>query len=455
MQATEAVNRQFILLAGLAGDVAFTGLVADLLGRRFSCQTQILRTEQLSRTQVFNAMVTLASAEQLQGLFDALDLESIKKTNTHLVLIHPSPDAAHYALALRRGFADVIAWPHDLDRWCDSCQLLFGACSKNPQKICKKEEFSANAREMQLLGNSDCMEKLRTRIAKIAAFDSNVLLVGETGSGKECVAQAIHTFSKRSHKPMVSLNCAALPEHLIESELFGYEKGAFTGAQSSHPGKFGLAEGGTLFLDEIGEMPKAAQAKILRVIESREYYRLGGSKPLQSNVRLIAATHRDLESLCARDEFRLDLYFRLNVARLDLPPLRQRINDILPLADHFVRESCKGMGRKLMAISAEARTALSGYEWPGNVRELRNAIEIAIINSETDSIQLDDLPAHLLRWAEQQAPQADERSLLVTTLQEVQWNKSEAARALNWSRMKLYRKLHQYGLALDASAVSE
>lgn len=444
MSVNEVEKIRLTLVAGERSDLALTGMVADVLEQQFFSLTQIIRMDQLTRHHRYHAFVTTAPAAHVHNLLDDIDLREIKTAGQGIVLIHPRPDGAHYALALRRGFADVIAWPHDLERWLASCQSLLNS---TPPDSPIEEPCS-----MQLLGQSECMKKLRNRISRIAAFDSNVLLVGETGTGKECVAQAIHAHSARRDKPMVSLNCAALPEHLIESELFGYERGAFTGANNSHPGKFGLAEGGTLFLDEIGEMPRSAQAKILRVIESHEYYRLGGVKPLKTNVRLIAATHRDLEELSARDEFRQDLYFRLNVARFDLPALRDRVRDIVPIAEYFMRENCKSMKRKTLPISEEVRAVLCAYQWPGNVRELRNVIEIALINSESEQLILEDLPQHFGRLAVTIPPPPDERSLLLTALQNVQWNKSEAARVLNWSRMKLYRKLHQYGLALDDAA---
>jgi DNA-binding NtrC family response regulator len=295
------------------------------------------------------------------------------------------------------------------------------------------------------------MVRLRRRIARVATFDSNVLLLGETGSGKECAARAVHRLSRRRNKPLISINCAALPEQLIESELFGYERGAFTGAQTAYAGKFGLADGGTLFLDEIGDLPLAAQAKILRAIEGHEYFRLGGSRPIRCDVRLIAATHRDLDAMCARAEFRLDLYFRLNVARIDVPPLRERASDILALAEQFVAEACESMRGSCAGFSPDARAALLAYGWPGNVRELRNAVETALICAEGKVIELRDLPAQILRWMQRSATPADERTLLVSALRNTRWNKSEAARELRWSRMKLYRKLEQYQLQPDVA----
>ncbi|APV52323.1 hypothetical protein BWI17_06230 [Betaproteobacteria bacterium GR16-43] len=295
------------------------------------------------------------------------------------------------------------------------------------------------------------MRPLHGRVARVAAFDCNVLLAGETGSGKDRVAHALHRLSRRRDKPLVTVNCAALPEQLVESELFGFERGAFTGAAAAHPGKFTLAEGGTLFLDEIGDMPRAAQAKILRVVEGHEYFRLGGSRPVACDVRLIAATHQDLGKLCERGEFRLDLYFRLNVARIDLPPLREHPEDIVPLAERFLAECCAGAGRECASLDAPARKALGAYAWPGNVRELRNVIETALIEARGSQVGVDDLPAHIGRWTEGPA-KPDERTRLESVLRDTHWNKSMAARELHWSRMKLYRKLREYRLDLDGRA---
>jgi DNA-binding NtrC family response regulator len=358
--------------------------------------------------------------------------------------VHPRPDADHYALASRTGIAEVLAWPKDFNRWQLARTERTAVRGYDPAPA-----LEAEAAEAQLLGASEPMVRLRRRIARVAAFDSNVLLLGETGSGKECAARAVHRLSRRRNKPLISINCAALPEHLIESELFGYERGAFTGAQTAYAGKFGLADGGTLFLDEIGDLPLAAQAKILRAIEGHEYFRLGGSRAIRCDVRLIAATHRDLDAMCARGEFRLDLYFRLNVARIDVPPLRERSSDILSLAEQFVAEACESMRGSCVGFSPEARAALQAYGWPGNVRELRNAVETALICAEGEVIELRDLPAQMLRSMQRSALPADERTLLMSALSRTRWNKSEAARELRWSRMKLYRKLEQYQLQAD------
>jgi len=300
-----------------------------------------------------------------------------------------------------------------------------------------------------ITGESAAICDLRKRVSRIAPFDITVLLVGATGTGKERVAEAIHALSPRADGPLVSINCAALPDNLIEAELFGHERGAFSGAVSSAPGKFRLAEGGTLFLDEVGELSAAAQAKVLRVIENRVYYRVGGTKPEHVDTRLVVATHRDLELQCTNGLFRCDLFYRLNVARIDLPSLHERASDILALARHFLRDAAGQMSRPELNLSPEAQAALRGYPWPGNVRELRNAMEIASINAESDHITVADLPVSVLRWLGDLNQRPNEKDRLLDVLHKVHGNKSAAARRLGWSRMKLYRKLRAHGLCSE------
>ncbi|QNM98664.1 sigma-54 interaction domain-containing protein [Chitinimonas koreensis] len=430
------IDASFTLLAATHADLELTGRVARALEKRVA-RVHVLDDAPASGRQTCDAVVSSTTAERLGRLLDGLRLQPPRQ-GLPIVLVHPQPDAAHYALALRRGLGDVIAWPQEIERWCST--------------LGKDGEGDAAAEAAPpLLGRSEPMQRLRQRIERVAAFDSNVLLTGETGSGKECVAAAIHAASARRDKPMISLNCAAIPEQLVESELFGFERGAFTGAHAAQPGKFALAEGGMLFLDEIGDMPLAAQAKILRVIESREYFRLGGTRSQRSDVRLIAATHQDLGKLCEAGGFRLDLYFRLNVAHIELPPLRERGGDVQLLAEQFLAECHRRSCRKL-AFEPAVREALAQYAWPGNVRELRNAVEVAAINADGGLIRLEDLPPQIMRWAATRQAPPDERSQLATLLERLHWNKSEVARELNWSRMKLYRKLKLYGLAGEGDA---
>jgi two-component system response regulator FlrC len=298
-----------------------------------------------------------------------------------------------------------------------------------------------------------------TYVAKVAPTDATVLLTGESGTGKEVVAHLIHAGSRRADGPFVALNCAALPEALLESELFGHEKGAFTGAVTARPGRIEQAAGGTLFLDEVGEMSPAVQAKLLRVLQEREFQRLGGTRVQKANVRVIAATNRDLRAALATGEFREDLYYRLHVFAIHLPPLRERPEDIPALLEEFVTQlGPTVVGRPAAGISPEAQATLLAYSWPGNARELRNVVERALILSDGDLIKPEHvrLPLEAPTAPALATPQptaqgldleATERSLVERALLQAGQNKSKAARLLGLTRNKLYTRMQRFGLA--------
>src|SRR5262249_36132846 len=252
--------------------------------------------------------------------------------------------------------------------------------------------MTATATETSLIGSSLAIWKVKTYLRKVAATDSHVLITGETGTGKELAAQNIHHNSARRAKPLININRAALTDGLLESELFGYERGAFTGATSSYSGKLKLADGGTVLFDEIGDMSPYAQAKILRVIETKEVYPLGGRRSVPLDIRIIAATNRDLDQRMANSDFRQDLYFRLNVARVRLPPLRERKDDIQLLIDHYVEKFAAQFGRGIEGFSDEAMERLLSHDWPGNIRELINLIERIFIDPPQEKISIADLP---------------------------------------------------------------
>src|SRR5438105_15476320 len=323
-----------------------------------------------------------------------------------------------------------------------------------------------------VIGASQSWRAVLAQAGKVAPKETTVLLSGESGTGKEVVAQLIHRGSRRSAGPFVALNCAALPEALLESELFGYEKGAFTGAVSARAGRLEQAAGGTLFLDEVGEMSPAVQAKFLRVLQEREFQRLGGTRTLKADVRVIAATNRDLKAAMTQGAFREDLYYRLHVFAIHLPPLRERQEDILPLLEHFMEELGPAvLGRPAAGISREARARLLAYEWPGNVRELRNAVERALILCEGGLINPEHLPwyaesANRVPTVSPAAPfplaappaggdfpahgvdlEAMERGLIEGALKRAGQNKSKAAKLLGLSRSKLYTRMERFGLA--------
>jgi transcriptional regulator with GAF, ATPase, and Fis domain len=301
----------------------------------------------------------------------------------------------------------------------------------------------------RVIGHSESWLDVLKRATQVAATETTVLLTGESGTGKEVVARFIHRSSTRAGGPFVALNCAALPEQLLESELFGYERGAFTGAQQAKPGQIELASCGVLFLDEVSEMSPSAQAKFLRVLQEREFLRLGGTRQLTANVRVIAATNRDLRQAVTRGAFREDLYYRLQVFDIKLPPLRERPADILPLSDAFLDDIGRTFGRPPAGLTCDARDALLRHGWPGNVRELRNALERAAILCEGGLITTQHLSFEMSPQSGSVLPTdlgAVERATMLRVLQEVHWNKSHAARRLGLTRTQLYVRLRKYQL---------
>lgn len=308
---------------------------------------------------------------------------------------------------------------------------------------------------LKLRGRGSSMSRPIALARKVASTNATVLIRGESGVGKELFAEAIHIKSPRSEKPFIAINCAAIPSALFESELFGYKGGAFTGANSRGcPGKLELANGGTLFLDEIGEMPLELQAKLLRVLHNGLFYRLGGTQPVKADVRIIAATNRNLEEMISEGRFRSDLYYRLNVVTISIPPLRERIEDIAELVYRFLREYASQYGQTVPLIEPEAMAALVNYSWPGNVRELRNVLEGVVILAEDQVISKDDLPRSIFSDRPRdsntgnliQAKEAAEREMIMKALSEAGGNKSTVARKLGISRATLYNKLKVLGL---------
>ncbi len=296
----------------------------------------------------------------------------------------------------------------------------------------------------QILGESEGMKKIYTTIKKVAPTDVTVLIQGETGTGKELTAKVLHELSNRREGPFVAVNCAAIPKELIESELFGHEKGAFTGATSARQGKFQTAHGGTIFLDEVADMSLETQAKVLRTLEEKEFEPVGGTKTVRVNVRVIAATNKDLKKAAERAEFREDLYFRLNVVTLDLPPLRERKKDIIPLAEYFA-------AGRVIKISARAQKRLLSYSWPGNVRELKNCIERAVVMGDGEVIQPEDLPYHIRRGGQVideplESLERFEQDHIARVLRTTRWRKSEAAKLLGISRQTLDNKIKAYNI---------
>lgn len=332
------------------------------------------------------------------------------------------------------------------------------------QQIIERHQLLVDeaADKVQMVGGCPAIEALRSTINKVAAADLAVLVLGENGTGKEVVAQSLHYRSPRRNEPLIAVNCAALTETLLESELFGHEKGAFTGANESRAGKFEVASGGTLFLDEIGDMSLSGQAKLLRALEEKEVVRVGGHETISTDVRVVAATNQNLANLVREKKFREDLYFRLNVVTLELPPLRERGDDIVLLAEHFLRQLCQKQGRKPPAITAAAKKRLVAHRWPGNVRELRNLMERVAYLASGDKIDADDLAFTLSPGAKptggietgrklQEATQDFQADYIRRTIDQVRGNVTEAAKLLGVHRSNLYRKMRALGMETDES----
>lgn len=322
-----------------------------------------------------------------------------------------------------------------------------------------RDELKSRYNIHNMIGNSGAMHQVYESILQVAGSNATVLIRGESGTGKELVAQAIHYNSPRANNPFIKINCGAIPESLIESELFGYEKGAFTDAQDVKIGKFEAAHGGTIFLDEIGELTLAVQVKLLRVLQEKEIERVGGLYPIKVNVRVITATNRDLEHELTVKNFREDLYYRLNVFPIFLPPLRERKTDILLLAEYFLDKYCKENNKSITRISSLAIDLLSSYHWPGNVRELENCLERAVLVCKTDTIQATDLPPSLQRAdttntrkegiAYQDLIDNFEREILIDALKKAKGNKSKAALYLNTTQRIIGYKIQTLGITLS------
>jgi len=374
---------------------------------------------------------------------------------TPLIMIAPHSSEKQAIAALRAGFTDYFPTPF-------SHQELLRSIQENlPLAIEKLWEpqpspLSHEGYKWSIVGESLPMKKIKTAILKAAKTEANVLITGETGTGKDRAAEMIHQHSHRQNKPLVCINCAALPDSLIESELFGFERGAFTGAHWTYEGKLKQADFGTAYLDEIGEMSPQAQAKILRALESKEIFRVGGKKSITLNVRLIASSNRNLEDMVDQGVFRKDLYFRINVVRIHLPPLRDRKEDIPLLVNFFLQDLNQRYLREVKDLTYEAVDFLLDYDWPGNVRELKNLLEACYMNLDSCKISLLDFPEPFRRRLKelQKLPRGEKEQLL-SALLSTNWNKRRAAEKLQWSRMTLYRKMEKFHIPKDAGGTTK
>jgi DNA-binding NtrC family response regulator len=387
-------------------------------------------------------------------------LRQVKSDYAGIVVVMMSghQDITAAVEAMKEGAFDYLIKPFGKDEVLRTVQKALTLRALLVENLTLKRQVFDRFARAQVIGSSPAWRKICEMVEQVAPARATVLIIGESGTGKELIASLVHRLSPRAERPLITLNAAALPATLLEAELFGYEKGAFTGAQQRKLGRFELADGGTLFLDEISDMPMEVQVKLLRVLQDGTFERLGGTRTLQVDVRLVAATNKDLAQEVEAQRFRLDLYYRLNVITLQLPPLRERREDIPLLVAHFLRKYAEQNHKEVTAIQQQALQCLQAYHWPGNVRELENVIERAVVLAQGPTVGIAELPDHLqeqepaLPSHDQSGPPLNgtladiERAAIAHALQQSGGNRQAAARALNIGVATLYRKLKEYQL---------
>jgi len=405
----------------------------------------------------FDLVVTDIKMPEMDGL---QLLQEIRAFDPELpvVVITAYGTVENAVAALRAGARDYITKPFENDDILLTIERVFEHARLLDENRYLHEQIEQRYNFAGITGRSATMQSVLEMAASVAAANANVLITGESGTGKELIARSIHSGSPRRDKPFIVLNCAALPENLLESELFGHEKGAFTGAMAARKGRFELAHEGTLFIDEVGEMSLPAQVKLLRVLQEHEFERVGSTRTIRCDVRLVAATNKNLLDAVKEGTFREDLYYRLDVVNIHLPPLRERREDIEPLAQHFIKRYAAETGKQVDGLSPRALSCLLAYDWPGNVRELQNAIERAVVLSRTVTLTPHDFPQSIQGEADicVSVPQQDgnlteiledfERQLIVQTLRRHAGSQTRTAEVLGIKRTTLRYKMQKYGL---------
>lgn len=378
-------------------------------------------------------------------------LERLKKINPDIqVIMMTAYGSIETAVdAMKKGAFHYLNKPINLDELNLNIKKAFDEQKIIIENRFLKQELEEKYKDLKIIGESKAIKDVLSTVTRVAPTDSTVLIRGDSGTGKELVARAIHFLSKRSEKRFIPVSCAALPETLLESELFGYEKGAFTGATKKKEGRFELADKGTLFLDEIGDIPKEIQVKLLRVLESQRFERLGGEDTIEVDVRIISATNQDLEKKIEEKTFREDLYFRLNVISIFVPPLRERKEDIIPLVTHFIEKSNKKCGKKIKGITQKAKDILLSYDWPGNIRELENIIERGVVLSRGEALDEEDLSSLSFGKRKVKSPKdfslkEMEKNHIIDILEKTNWNLGRSADILGIHRNTLRLKMKEY-----------
>ena len=440
------MERKIVLAGNSTQDQS--NLVVSLERHRYSVITISDKDRLIGAVKEFKAQAVILNRFDFE--WDGIRIAETLRHMYHDMPIILAVDQSTEELAIRAlrvGVSDYYKMPVQMDYLISRLDSVFSKdinISEHRTTSQEPSRISYNS----FVGPSDKMRRIKLTIRKCSVTNSNVLITGETGTGKELVARFIHSLGQRNSRPLVCINCAAIPDTLLESELFGYEKGAFTGAQNCREGKLMHANTGTLFLDEIGDMSLMAQAKILRAIETKVVQRLGSRHTASIDVRIIAATNQNLEPLIAEKLFRKDLFFRLNVVRIHIPPLRERKQDINALCEYFIKLYNNLFDNVVTGVSEEVLAAFMRYDWPGNVRELKNAIEAAYVNQPIKYIRIEDLnesfAKQLTFMSSNYINEDEEKDKLLVALVSTRWNKSKAAEILNWSRMTLYRKIEKY-----------
>ncbi|MBW2064066.1 MAG: sigma-54-dependent Fis family transcriptional regulator [Deltaproteobacteria bacterium] len=392
---------------------------------------------------------------KMQGMSGLELLKQVKGTDPDIavVMITAYGSIASAIEAMKNGAYDYLLKPFDPDELGVLIEKIMQHQAQAKENLYLREEFKDRTRFESMIGQSRAMRQVFDLIEDVAASESTVLIRGETGTGKGLAAKAIHSNSPRSGGPFVAVNCGALPEHLMESELFGHQRGAFTDAKETKKGRLELAHGGTLFLDEIGEVSMRMQIDLLRVLEDRIFYRVGGTQPIEADFRVIAATNTDLERAVQGGTFREDLYYRLNVISFEMPPLREHKEDIPLLAEHFLIRYSQEMNKPVDGISREALDEMMLYDWPGNVRELENAIERAVVVGKGRKLRPEDLP--IFRPESLELPRSEslseiEKAHIIHVLNNNQWNIRKSAQVLGIDRSTLYSKIKRYQIQKPA-----
>jgi len=430
-------------------------IVRDSLSKWFreeGYEVEVAESANEALTQLARHHYDLALVDIKMPGTDGIELQRrLHEVNPHLIVIimtgYASVETA--VAALKNGAYDYVTKPFDPDDISHTVSNALAHLRAEQENVRLREAVAAVSRPQELVGQSAAMKRVFEAIETVGPTEATVLITGESGTGKELVARAIHNASPRRYHPLVVIHCGALTETLLESELFGHEKGAFTGAQYRKKGNFEIAEGGTVFLDEIGDISLKTQTDLLRVLQEREITRVGGNQPIHVDFRCVAATNRRLEALVEEGKFRQDLYYRLNVFRIELPPLRERRDDIPLLVDHFIRKFGTPMNKRISRVSPRAMELLQACDWPGNVRELENAIERAMVVAQEPELREQDftlkLPAERGAANGTRTLEEAERIHILRVLEECGGNQSRAAQVLDIDRVTLHNKLKKYG----------